>query len=495
MKKIPAYLIVCVFIIVIACIPRAIELACGNYVFGFDQGKHWLGAKALVMDHKIPLIGDEVGGARGFFQGPGWIYTLSIFYLLFQGNPYGGIALMFLSGIATVALAVWLFGKTLGKLEAGCIGLLLAISPILIESSRLTWPPHMIPPLAVISLYALWKMIAGVYMYMPMLFFVVGLMAHFEIATAGTMAIALAVYTVPFVIVKRIPWKTILLSVFAWSLPFLPLVVFDIRHQFLNLKGIIETFGGDRQIQSSLVLLVANHRMIFATNMFHAFQTMFTSYLVIVGLLIIGIFQLTDKTVLRTKRQFIFFLYLFPPVLFGVLLFYKNDLWPWWLYELSVVMVVLVGMIISWMIRKKGILRISAVVILVLMLVGYTKESIRFWKNDYHNYGGTAKIRGKIDALDFIFQDAQTKDFGLFFFTPPVYTYAYDFVNWWHGMRAYDYVPPQEKKNVFYLLAEPDSEKPWTYKGWMETAIIGGEIVNTWTLPSGFIVQKRVMIE
>ena len=482
-------------IIVLACIPRAIELVSGNYVFGFDQGKHWLGAKALVVDHKIPLIGDEVGGARGFFQGPGWIYSLSIFYLIFAGNPYGGIALMFISGVATVVLALWLFGKTLGKLEAGCVGLLLAMSPILIESSRLTWPPHMIPPLAIISLYALWKVIAGVYRYMPVLFFVVACMAHFEIATAGTMTMVLLIYIVPFVIIKKISWKIVFVSLLAWCIPFLPLVVFDIRHQFLNLKGIIDTFGGDRQVQSSLALLVENHRMIFTANIFHAFQTTFTSYFVIVGLLVIGVFQLFDAKVPKIKRQFTFFLYLFPLVLFGVLLFYKNDLWPWWLYELFVVMVVCIGMTISWMIRKKGILKVAAITFLLFMAAGYAKESIRFWKNDYPNYGGTAKIRGKTDALDYIFQDAKTKDFGLFFFTPPVYTYAYDFVNWWYGKNRYGYVPPQEKKAVFYLLAEPDGEKPWTYNGWMETAITGGTVIYRVTLPSGFIVEKREMTE
>ncbi len=486
---------VVITIIILACIPRAIELVCGNYVFGFDQGKHWLGAKALVVDHKIPLIGDEVGGARGFFQGPGWIYSLSIFYFLFQGNPYGGIVLMFLSGITTVVLALWLFRKAFGTLTSGCIGLLLAISPILIESSRLTWPPHMIPPLAIISLYAVWKMITGVYMYMPVLFFVVACMEHFEIATAGTMAITLLVYIIPFGIMRKIPLKIVLLSVFAWCIPFLPLVVFDIRHQFLNVKGIIETFGGDRQIQTSLTLLVANHRMIFSTNIFHAFQRIFSPYYIIIGLLIIGAFQFIDRTVSQTKRQFVFFLYLFPLILFGVLLFYKNDLWPWWLYELSVVMVVLIGMTVSWMIQKKGILRITAIAILILMFAGYTKESIRFWRNDFPNYGGVHKIRGKLDALDYIFQDAKTKDFGIFFFTPPVYTYAYDYLNWWYGNKKYGYIPPQEQKSTFYLLAEPDSEKPWTYKGWMETAIVGGEVVDTWTLPSGFVVQKRVIKE
>lgn len=130
-------------------------------------------------------------------------------------------------------------------------------------------------------------------------------------------------------------------------------------------------------------------------------------------------------------------------------------------------------------------------VVIVLMFAGHVQSSYRFWKNDFPDYGGTHKARGKLDAIDFIYRDANSKDFGLFVFTPPIYTYAYDYLIWWRGTRMYGYISPKDKKNTFYLLAEPDPEKPWTYKGWMETAVTGGTVINTWTLPSGFIVQKR----
>ena len=56
----------------------------------------------------------------------------------------------------------------------------------------------------------------------------------------------------------------------------------------------------------------------------------------------------------------------------------------------------------------------------------------------------------------------------------------------------YGYVPGNEKKGLVYLLIEPDGSKPWTYKGWMETVIVGGDMIETRILPTGNIIQKRL---
>ena len=49
-------------------------------------------------------------------------------------------------------------------------------------------------------------------------------------------------------------------------------------------------------------------------------------------------------------------------------------------------------------------------------------------KADYVDYGGASKIKGKIDALNYIYSDAKGKPFGLFVFSPPVYTYPYEYL-------------------------------------------------------------------
>ena len=84
-------------------------------------------------------------------------------------------------------------------------------------------------------------------------------------------------------------------------------------------------------------------------------------------------------------------------------------------------------------------------------------------------------------------------NFNLLVFTPAVYTDAYGYLIFWHGGKKYGYIPGKEKTSTFYLLIEPDRSKPWSYKGWLETVIKTGNIIETTTLPTGLIVQKRSM--
>jgi hypothetical protein len=110
------------------------------------------------------------------------------------------------------------------------------------------------------------------------------------------------------------------------------------------------------------------------------------------------------------------------------------------------------------------------------------------------DYGGDAKIKGKIAALDYIYQDSSSKHFNLMIFTPPVYTYPYDYLLQWYGQQRYGFVPGNEKKGELYLLIEVDHAKPWSYKGWLETVIQTGDIEKTITLPSGIIIQRRKIL-
>ena len=111
---------------------------------------------------------------------------------------------------------------------------------------------------------------------------------------------------------------------------------------------------------------------------------------------------------------------------------------------------------------------------------------------DYWDVGGIAKIKGKRASIDYIYHDAGGKPFSEFTFMPPIYTYPYDYLFLTYGKKTYGYVPGKEKKGLVYLLIEPDGSKPWTYKGWLETVIAGGDIIDTTTVPTGQIVQKRM---
>jgi len=101
--------------------------------------------KDIVDFRNFRLIGTALGagsaGIQGIFHGPGYYYLLAIPYIIFNGDPYGGVVLMFIFGAGTLALGFLLGKKMFGDVGALLLTTLLAISPPLIAQSRAIWSP------------------------------------------------------------------------------------------------------------------------------------------------------------------------------------------------------------------------------------------------------------------------------------------------------------------------------------------------------------------
>src|SRR3989344_9583410 len=491
------FLLISIFILLLALIPRSVEVLSGNYLFGFDQGQYFLEAKKIVVDYKLTLIGIPVGGAGGFFQGPGWIYLLSVPFLVFDGDPYGGMILMLIMGVATVATVVLLAKKMFSWQEGILIGFLIAVSPNIITQSRFIWPPFLISFLSVFFLYFTYKILQGNKKYLGFLGFTIGLMSHFEIATSGTLLFQSILFVLFLIWKKTITGRSLFGFIVGFSLPFLPLLIFDIRHSFLNLKGVINLIipEANKVTQPSGFSsdIFMNHVAIFSSSFSSMLPGIGNFWYIIVLFILLGCcLYIRDKNQVFEKKAFVFYLASNPFLLFFIFMFYKSHMWTWWILQLYIFYCFLIGIIVMYFVRKNIVGKMILFTVLCYFLIVYYQYTKNAYLIDYFDYGGTAKIRGKIDAIDYVYKDSKGKPFGLLVFTPPVYTYAYDYLVWWHGKTKYNYVPYREKKGEFYLLIEPDPEKLWSYKGWLETVIKTGAIVYTRTLPSGFIIQKRI---
>lgn len=484
-------LFICFFLLCIASAPRSIEVLNKNFLFGFDQGKHWLAAKSIVIDHALPLIGDEVGGGGGFFQGAGWYYLLAIPFLFFQGNPYGQLFLMFCIGLSTVILAYYIFSLRFGRVAGFCISFLIAISPSIAIQSRFAWPPFVIPLITVFYVEALYRMFQGGHRSWFFIFFLLGLMTHFEIATAATLGIATCIIVFGTTKIRPDVLKDSMIGGF---IPLIPILIFDLRHQFLNLKGIwrMAVTAPTQPHPPSLSKLFYDHVAVFSSNLFGTFpffpyRTLFIpACVVLLGIII------CDRKIKKEYKLFLISLFSIPCIIFVIFLFYKAVLWEWWLLELPILYIVLVGLLCSYLFRKNIFGKIIILLFFVKLIQSVIPYTRQMWKHDYDDFGGTQKIKGRTEAIEAIFQDAKGTPFGVLVFTPPVYTYPYDYLFWWIGTKKYHYVPHNEKRGVFYLLMEPDAGKPWSYKGWLETVVKDGAVVSTKELPSGFLIEKRM---
>lgn len=492
------FFILTLFIIAIASIPRGVELLSGNYIFGFDQGLFFEAIKKMVVEIKPTLIGAEVGGQGGFFQGPGWYYLLLIPFLITNGNPYGAMVLMFAIGIATVVLAVIFAKKMFDAKTALVIGFLIAVSPAIITQSRFIWPPFPISLLTVFLLYFLYRVFEKKGKYFLFATFTIGIMSHFEVATAGTLFLQMLFLSPILFLRKFVTLRFLILGIFSFLITLTPLFIFDIRHDFIITNGILRLSQGGTPLNPThaVTLFYAkamfhNHLIVFRDNFLSVFQMSGVLWPLILFMLLFGTLEfLRDKKNNITHKIFIMYLISSPVSLYIIFMLYQWPMWEWWLSNLRIYYCFLLGIILVYLWVKKW-WRPFIFGLFFLFLVSHIHQTIGFYKNDFHDYGGTHKIRGKIDAIDYIYKDAKGSAFGLLVFTPPIYTYAYDYLIWWQGEKNYHYQPHKEKKGLFYLLIEPDPHKPWTYEGWLKTVVKTGAILETKKLPSGFIIQKR----
>lgn len=492
-----AHIIWVVILFFLAALPRGIELLNHNYLFGFDQGLFYHGVKQIVVGHKLTLIGAEVGGQGGLFQGPGWYYLLAIPFAITNGDPFGGMVLMFVIGITTVILSFFVALRIHG-LRAGIItGFLVAVSPAIISQSRFIWPPFPLSVFAVLFIFFLFMVLSKRHIFLPLLAATVGFMAHFEIASAVPLLIQITLLS-PILLIKKItPCRFFLYSIASFLLTQITLLFFDVRHNFIISKGIFAMFIYGKNPAHSITFtyiksMIVNHFEIFRDNFLSTFYTNKFIEVLLFTFIVYG----TILFIKNTKHTFeqkalVLYLVFSPIILYAIYLLYLWPMWQWWILELPIFYCFLLGILISSLWNDR-IFHFIGGGILVFFSLHYIGNCIFLYQKDLHDYGGTAKIKGKIDALDYIYNDAKGKLFGLLVFTPPVYTYPYDYLLWWHGERTYHYIPYTEKKGIFYLLIEPDSEKPWSYKGWLETVVKTGDVLYEKKLPSGFIVQKRV---
>lgn len=475
---------------------RSAELLSRNYVFVLDQGRDYVAISEMIANHKITLIGSEIGGGyagfSGIFQGPFHYYFLSIFYVLFQGDPYGGIVYMFLFACFALIASYFVARKIFhNSLVALCVSLLVAISPPIISQAKYTWNPHPISVFIVLIFLFLYLSYNGRKKYIFLTGLVASFTYNFEIASTVPIVLAILIYYVFVLRLKSIKQYGVL--VVGGVLGMLPFFLFEVRHNFMAFNGFVAYVSTPGKDEKSGYSLVNNHLDSFIYNFGDTFSYQ-TSIPVLLPLILF--FLILAYLLRREKRKevktFQYFLLILIGTTLFVLSFLRNHIFMYYLYQLNFVYIFLFGYILyASVIQKKKYITYAFACVLIVLSIYSINHGIKDFTNDYYDYGGSSKIKGKKEAVDFIYKDAQGKQFGLFTFAPGVFTYPYDYTAQWYGKNKYGYSPNTNKDGLFYLLIEEDKYIKQASKGWMETVIKTGEIVKTTKLKSGLVVQKR----
>ncbi len=475
--------------------PRSIEALSRNYVFGFDQGRDMLAVWDIVVNHKLTLIGAEIGaGSAGFsyiFHGPFYYYSLCLPFILFGGDPYGGVVLMLIFGLASIIAGFFIGKKIFNRTFGIILAFLLAVSPALIPQSRFIWNSHPTTLFILLLFYLVYKLSSNKSWITFSAAFLSGFIYNFELGISLPLSVALIIYSIIIFRIKNI--KQYLFLFLGFILAFLPMIVFEARHNFSMIQNLLHHNSKTDVTFLLLQNLARDHLQTFYYGFANTYPTQNiipTSVMLITLISIFIYFVHKDKNIL--VKKFFLFLLCLPIITFIVFSIIIGKIWLHYLIHLNIAYIFISSYVVFNLTRNKQLyIKLPVILISLFFIFIAIKYSVQTSISDYKDYGGMVKVRGEKDSIDYIYKDARGKKFGLLIFSPAIYTYQYDYLIKWYGFKKYGYLPYSEKKGTFYLLIQQDLGKPWTYKGWLETVVKSGKVVSTVKLPSGLIVQKR----
>jgi hypothetical protein len=229
--------IVAVFILLISfCYLRFYNLD-KRIIFDWDQEHYAYEIKNIIQNHKFTLIGPRANNDKGFFLGPYFTYLMLPFYLMTNLHPAGSIIFVILYNLVFFFFSFFFINKIFGFKQAFLFLFLWNINDLLIGYDTIPWWPILIPLGVIITWYWLDRIerknvfkdwfILGI----SLGFF---LNMHFQFIF---MVYYSLVYLAIFVISKKkFIWRNLAGLFTGFVLTFLPLVLFDLRHNFLNSK-------------------------------------------------------------------------------------------------------------------------------------------------------------------------------------------------------------------------------------------------------------------
>lgn len=491
MKLNKKYLFLLLFITLIAIFPRAAEVFNPyNYFFEPEQGTEYLVTKSIVIDHQVVLTAHQ-GGFGGFSKGPGFNYLLTIPFVLAKGDPFGGRLFMLIISVLTVPLAFAFSNRMFGLRTASLISLLLAISPNLKNYAGSISPPFVIPFLTVLFIYFLFKAFNRQNKFIPLLALIVGLMAHFEMAAAGILFSLLILTVLTCLIKKTIPYRSYFFSACFFALPILPILYFDITHNFVNTKGVIKMLEMSKpQISWILSNIFINRFDVFSWNFISTFSPNIIIWFFVLILILLGIYCFTNDRKLPLKeRVFVLYLGLIPIITFLCLLIYPgNAVNQWWITYLTVIYCFLLGIFLNYFWGKSKF-KLLVIALIFILSIAFIKRTLFIYKTQFI-YPPINYIK-EVSSIEYIFDDAKEKHFGILVFAKRDQA-SYDYLIWWLGNTKYKYQPYRTKKGLYYIIIEPNYY-PLLNAPSTLNSLQSGILLETKQLPNGFIIEKRLV--
>ncbi|MBI3620488.1 glycosyltransferase family 39 protein [Candidatus Roizmanbacteria bacterium] len=223
-------------------------------IFLADEGRDALIIKRIIMLQHFPAIGPPMSTGN-IFLGPFYYYFIAPWLLLSAFNPAGlAIGVAFFS-----TLFIPLFYKIVKKIAnntvAGLAAVFITFATPLITFSRSSWNPNLLPLFSFLSAYFLYQAFKT---KKNRYYIAAGAFISFSIQLHYLALFLLPAAAICFLIYFFSPRRTArlrlagqgILTASSFFIGALPLIIFDVRHNFLNFRNFLKLFAAPGSVAS-----------------------------------------------------------------------------------------------------------------------------------------------------------------------------------------------------------------------------------------------------
>lgn len=405
----------------------------------FDADQEWLSYRANdLLKGDVVLIG-PVTSVGNFSIGPGFIYLLGLVSFFMDGNPISAAILSVVLGILALIAIYYFVNQFIDKKTSLLILYLLSISFSLIVWDQNPWAPslfYLSQTILLIGAYLSLKKDIG-YIIMAIAV-VIGFQSHIGIV------LSLASLSIYFVFVKPIKPKisTIIYSILILFFGFIPNIIFDLTHNFVNFKrfiGIIHGDGIDYFLGFGKIINVLSDNVvsIFYPRRINIFDNIFIK-------VAFAIILVNSLSYLRSKKFKNLSLLLLVTTIFPALFFYiqQGKFSEYYLMMTVPSLIIMLSLFIYSLFDKKIVL-----ILFILMASYLNVRNILIYKRNLN-------LKAKMSVAQDIVNKAGYDNYGISLSVRHGDQFGFKFIFDYYGIKAD--IPPQKGETKIFSIIIPE---------------------------------------
>ncbi len=347
-----------------------------------DQGRDAIIIKRIVTLEHLPAIGPS-SSVGGVFLGPFFYYLISPFLLIFNFNPVGLAFSSAVFSITGMGVSYFIVKKELNKIAACVFLLFITFSAVHIDFARTSWNPNLLPITAFLTLFFWHRTTQTKHYIYPILtgiFASISFQLHY---LSLLLLMALFLFWLYELVVSKARSELIFKTaaiVGTFIVVVSPLILFDIKNNFLNLRNFISTLTDNEFVSSSspLYRIIETNAALYK----HVFKINLNNYLALVFTGTVSILALTSSKFRKNKFLVMnLFFWLFFVVGFGYLNSFRYAHYFTPVYYSFFLIVAYVLTSLRWPVY----IRAGLTIITLGILVFYNSQEYYFFKNSGSN--------------------------------------------------------------------------------------------------------------